>query len=362
MRRQIGSSKLKELILEVYRGEIKEGNAGFLVRCPWHDDHNPSCVVFYKSAIFYCLVCHGDKKKGERGKSPYTGFRALGMAESRARSLFLSPASPSLDLDDLTFNRLPSFDVDKEEPLSLSTITSIKNDKVVSRAPWPLTWGFRDLDADFMASSLFKKRFEPTKVMLKNERFPRLALSIGGAEKYKDTQAPNYLHHEVYLRLASSVQPKSVNSYKLNLDIETRVPTAASLFGLVNNRIPNKCRGVFLVEGPYDGMRLLSHTHTPEVGGNFAVVSILGTPQWANCLNQIKSFLEPTMIKRQIPFILAFDNDEAGAKLTATAIRDLQSLYFPKSLIKILAYPLSVKDPGELAFDLFLQCLRKLGF
>jgi hypothetical protein len=355
VRGKINNSKLKEAILEVYSGPLKESSSGFQICCPFHDDNNPSCMIFYSSGIFSCFVCHGDRQKGHRGVSPYKGFQALGMPEAKARKLFLTPSS-SLDDDNLIFDRLPSFDSDEPAPV-------IKQDKVVSREPWPLRWSFRDLDASFMASAWFKKRFEPTKVVLKGERLPRIAFSVGGAEKYKDTSLSNYMHHEVYLRLSSAVKAKAINSHKLSFDLDINY-TPASLFGLVNNKLPKDCRGVILVEGSYDGLHLLQYLSKMRMHDKLVVISLLGTPQWSNCLKQIQNSLIPIMTKKQIPFILAFDNDKAGVKLTTTAIRDLQSLYFPSHMIKILAYSLSIKDPGEssFTFELFLGCLNNLGF
>lgn len=349
VQKKIEAGKLRNLLLEVYHDVFKEDASGIKIRCPWHKpDNNPSCIVWWGSASFYCMICHGDKQKGHRGMSPYHGFIALGMDEERARKIFLEPTSPS-DIE-LNTSRLPSIDVIEEKP-----VKKILTDKVESRSDWPKYWGFRGLDYSTMIAPWFQDRFEPTKVKLRRERLPRLALNVGGAEKFRKKRT----RHEVYLRVSSAVQPKAANSLGLSLDPD--VKNSASLFGLINNKISAGCRGLILTEGPYDALHLLQHIHRPEVGGGFEVVCLLGTPQWANCLRQIELHLLPQM--NGIPFILAFDNDPAGVKLTRTAMRDLQALcYLSQSRIKKLDYPLTIKDPGEMSLEVFMTCLKELGF
>lgn len=352
-RGKIEPGKLRELLHEVYHGQIKETKVGFQICCPWHDDHNPSCFVFFQSSIFFCMICHGDKKKGQRGANPYRGFLALGMPEARARKLFLEGAEDRK----LDFTPLPSLDAFAPAEIQ----KPILEEKVVSRSEWPSFWGFRDIEYTTMIAPWFKKRFDPGLVKLKKERIPRLALAVGGAEKYKDTNQPFYLRHEVFLRLSSAVKPKAANSVGLSLDIDIVSPPSASLFGLVNNKLTKDCRGLICVEGPYDAIHLLQHIYRPEIGGNFDVICLLGTPQWSNCLKQIQIFIMPELEKRRIPIILAFDNDAAGTKLTTTAIRDLQeTCYLSPSRLKILSYPQAIKDPGDLPFDIFHQSLQQL--
>ena len=107
MVQKIDNVKLQELLLEYYRGPIRNDGSGFRIRCPWHDDHNPSCNVFHGSGKFFCFVCHGDKKKGERGVRPYHAFQALGMPEAKARQLFLQ-GTDTLYSDTIVFGRAPS--------------------------------------------------------------------------------------------------------------------------------------------------------------------------------------------------------------------------------------------------------------
>lgn len=353
VRAKIDPSKLKELLFEVYQDVMKEDASSFVIRCPWHKpDNNPSCVIFFKTAIFYCPVCHGDKQKGKRGVSPYQGFRALGMPEAKAKKLFLDRDSDALAERNLDTTRLPSLDDPVDE--TILPPKRVLEEKVVSRSAWPEYWGFRDIEYETMIAPWFLERFDPTKVTLKRERLPRLALAVGGAKQFKPK---NKVRHEVYLRLSSAVKPKAANSVGLSLDPDLK--NSATLFGLVNNRLSKDCRGIFLVEGPYDAIHLLQHIHNPEVGGGFEVVALLGTPQWGNCLKHLQILL---MGRTDIPIILAFDNDAAGFKLTHTAINDLRSVcYMSTSRLKTLGYPLSVKDPGDLTFDVFLFCLRRLG-
>jgi hypothetical protein len=295
-------------------------------------------------------VCHGDRKKGHKGIPPYKGFMALGMEESRAKAIFLGKGSASDCAPPLNFNRPPSLlDLTAAEETSLKASKQHRSreEKVIKREAWPRNWGFRNLDYTTLISPWFKKRFDPTKVILKKERLPRIAFSIGGAEQYKDVEHPNYLRHEVYLRISSAVKAKAINSVGLNLDIENNDPLPATLFGLVNNKLRKDCCGVILVEGPYDAMSCLQHIH--QLKYKFDVVALLGTPQWSNVLLQLKTFIIPQMTQNNIPFILAFDHDAAGFKLTRTAIKDLQSeCYFPESRIKVLGYPMDTKDLGDI--------------
>ena len=354
---KIDPGKLKEILLEVYHDVIKEDKNGFKIRCPWHKpDNNPSCLVFF-TGIFYCLVCHGDRQKGHRGISPYHGFQALGMPEARAKKLFLAGDAAALSERKLDMTPPPVVeelaDVDslrRKTLLSDEKPTKILEEKVVSRSVWPEYWGFRGIDYVTMIQPWFQERFEPMKVTLKKERLPRLALAVGGAHKLK----PKKLRHEVYLRLSSAVKPKAANSIGLSLDPD--VGNFATLFGLINNKFCAGCRGIILVEGPYDCIHTLQHLYRQEIGGKFEVIALLGTPHWFSVCRQLQK------IVLDLPIILAFDHDPAGLKLTHTAIKDLQSLcYIPRSKIKVLDYPLAIKDPGDLPFESFLLSMQRLA-
>jgi hypothetical protein len=348
---KIANSKLRELLAKHCRGPVNAESAGFQIRCPWHDDRNPSCMVFYGSGAFFCFICHGDKKKGHRGVGPYRGFKALGMPDAEAKRLFLSQEEGG------PFVPLLSPSLPKPE------VKKPKVDQVSSREPWPGRWGFRELTRETMASPWFRNRFDPTKVVLSGERLPRLALAVGGAEAFKDTKAAKYTRHEVYLRLSSAVKKKAVNSTGLTLDTDRK--GHATLFGLVDNRLSKGSRGLILVEGPYDAMLLCQHIRRAEIGGSFDVAALLGTSQWPRVLDILKIRLLPEMEKKGIPLLLAFDNDSAGFKLTKTAITDLTDLNSTCRLtdarLKMLSYPMSVKDPGEMPFDVFVQSLRHAG-
>lgn len=359
MVQKIDNVKLKELLIEYYRGPIRDDGSGFRIRCPWHDDHNPSCNVFYGSGKFFCFVCHGDKKKGERGVRPYHAFQALGMPEAKARQLFLQ-GTGTLYSDTIVFGRAPSLD-DPVLP-TMKFQPKPRVEKVGSRSPWPLYWGFRGLKYATLTAPWFKKRFDPSKVTLVNEKIPRIALAIGGSEAYKDTENTDYLRHEVFLRLSSSVKVKAINSPGLNFDHNIICPRSATLFGLVNNKLSKGSRGLFLVEGPYDALHIYQHIYRPEIGGKFDVVALLGTPQWHKVFDQLRAFLLLEMRKKGIPLILAFDNDMAGRKLIKTAVNDLKcECLIPEERLKILNYPSHFKDPGDLPFQEFYQCLQNLG-
>jgi hypothetical protein len=359
--RKIDNRKLKELLLDYYRGAIKEEGSGFKITCPWHDDRNPSCTVFYGSGSFFCFVCHGDKPKGQRGVGVYRGFKALGMPEVKARQLFIQ-GTGNLQSDTFTIGRAPSLDDPVLPNERYIPPTRPRVEKVKERTAWPADWGFRDLEYTTLIARWFKKRFEPSKVLLANEKIPRIAFAIGGAEAFKDTKNPHYLRHEVYLRISSSTKVKAINSVGLNFDHNVIDPIPATLFGLVNNKLSKGSRGLFLVEGPYDCLHTYQHIYQPEVGGKFDVVALLGTPQWFKVFEQLRAFILPEMARRGIPLILAFDNDAAGHKLTKTAVMDLKSqCYMTDANLKVLNYPVGYKDPGELPFDPFYQYLQKQG-
>lgn len=350
--RKLDTEKLRELLGEYVKGSIKSENAGFKICCPFHSDNNPSCIVFYGSGTFFCFVCHGDLKKGQRGCSAYKGFVALGMPEDKAKRLFLKGGLH----DDLSFSRLPSFDSPQVSKPKVVT------NKVIKRDPWPENWCFRDIDYSTISSPWFQKRFSPEKVVLKKERIPRFSMQVGGHESYKDTTHKNYLRHEVYLRLSTSVKVKAVNSSGLHFDLQGGGYLPATLFGLINNKLTKGCRGVILTEGPYDCIHAYQHIYRPEIGGKFDVIALLGTPQWPNVFEQLQTYIFPQMEKRKIPLILAFDNDKAGRKLTKTAIIDLKTkCYFTDDKVKVLNFPLSVKDIGDIPFEDFHNCLSSLG-
>ena len=346
--------KLKKLLVKYYEGPLIEDSVSFKIRCPWHSpDNNPSCVLFLNSGMFYCHVCHGDQKKGNRGVSAYKGFQSLGMPEHRAREYFIN-VKHSIEFDDLLFGSLP----DINTPTNFNKTYQVHT-KIAQREPWPEDWGFRDLTYNTLTSSWFVDRFEPTKVLLERERLPRINFVVGGADRFKDTTIPNYVRHEVSLRLSSSVKSKAINSKDFNLNIDVQEPAPATLFGLINNRLTQDSRGIILVEGPYDCMHLYQHLYHPAIGGGFDVIALMGTPQWANVLRQIELFLLSEINAKHIPIILAFDNDKAGMKLTKTAINDLKSIYL--SNIQLLGYPLSVKDPGYLSLTATVACVKQLG-
>gem|GEM_PF-6104563 len=364
MVKKIDAKLLHGLLVEFCRGRpVVKNPKGFNICCPWHDDHNPSCTVFYGTGIFCCFVCHGDRKKGKKGIPPVKGFMALGMSETRAKAIFLGQGSSS-DCDaPLSFERPPSLlDLTAVEEFELKKARTHKfrEDKVVKREEWPKYWGFRSIDYSTLISPWFRDRFSPTKVFLKKETLPRIAFAIGGAEEYKDIDHPNYLRHEVYLRLSTSVKAKAINSIGLNLDLDVTDPLPATLFGLINNKLRPNCRGVILVEGPMDAMVCLQHIH--RLNYDLDVIALLGTPQWSNVLMQLKMYIIPQM-KDTVPFILAFDHDAAGSKLTCNAIKDIQSeFYFSETRIKILDYPADKKDPGDVVdANEFSDCIKKLN-
>lgn len=357
----LSKSELKGLLFDYVRdGDVKEEDKAFKIRCPFHEDLNPSCMVFKPAGNFYCFVCHGDSPKGKRGVSAKKGFMALGMSKEKADSYFVSGNRPDTPLRvNRVKDRLPS--LDDFETIKVNEEPRVRYSQVDTREPWPEFWGFRGIHCSMLTEPWFKDRFSPSLVLLKKERYQRLALSIGGSEDFKKTKAKGYMRQEVYLRLSTSIRAKAINTLGLNLDPMKPDPLHATLFGLVDNRIGDGCKGIFLTEGPYDCMNFLSLTHKdPELSDRFECIALLGTPQWGNCRKQIELFLLKTILKKQIPIILAFDNDDAGFKLTKTAITELQEL-IPASLIKVFNYPMKVEDLGELTHPLLLRGLQKAG-
>ncbi len=346
----ISNDKLYSLLQE-YSCSVQPSSKGFKICCPWHDDRNPSCVVFYKTAIFYCFVCHGDQLQGHRGASAYTGFVKLGMSKNRARDIFLLTSSSASNRH-LDFTQLPSLD-------QLQSMGKKHyKEQVVSREAWPADWGFRQVSCNTLSAQWFQDRFSPTQVVLVNERHPRIALAVGGSEEFKNIKEKNYLRQEVHLRLCSAVKSKVINTRGMNLDPDVKEPRHATLFGLINNQLNDNCRGVFLVEGPYDAIHLLQHIYN-KCDGRYEVIALLGTPQFEKCFKQLQSAIIPKIIKRDIPIILAFDNDSAGIKLTKKALLALQNhCYLTSSSLKILQY--NKKDPGELTADDFLSSIASL--
>jgi hypothetical protein len=268
------------------------------------------------------------------------------MDEARARQFFLDGAATEF------VSTTPVPDLTQADcETTIKRAKKILEESVTARESWPIGWAFRDLDDATFQDGWFVDRFEPTKVMLKKERLPRLALKLGGSDALRKRS----IMHEVYLRTSTAVKPKAANSKGLTLNIA--VPTYADLFGLINSKCMRGCKGLFLVEGPYDALRLLQHLNSKEIGGGFEVVAILGTPQWANVMERIPQALGE---RSKTPVILAFDNDGAGKKLTDTALWNLQMRFSKRKIIQ-LEYPETIKDPGDLSFTDFLTAFNSLG-
>lgn len=340
MKHKIDKSTIRDLLRQYGKGPCLAVSKGFQICCPWHDDRNPSCMVFH-SGVFYCMVCHGSR--GEKGVSPHKGFIALGMPQERAKRIFISGTEPNIktsiypSLEDLKIKPKPNPEA-----------------AIKSRDSWPKDWGFRHVHYATIIAPWFQRRFHPTRVTLMGDRLSRIAFVVGGI---KDTDDPKYVKHEVYLRLSTFQEPKVINSKALTFDPNVKDYLPATLFGLIDNRIRRNSRGIFITEGPYDTIHLLQLLMS--AGESYDVIGLLGIPHWANVLKQLEQVIIPKAIEMEIPFILAFDNDDAGRKITKTACADLRRL-LPERLIKRFEYPAAIKDVGDLSFNDFEMAFKSL--
>jgi len=320
--------QIRRLLDKYYQGTVRTNSlGGFVIVCPFHTDHSPSCNI-YPSGVFLCWSCMNDG-----GKSPWEGFKLLGVPESEIRRVWGTQADQ--DDETATHTKIPSLDamLEKEEG------TTEETHGIETEEAWPEGWGFRGVGAAFFQDPWMQELFSPKlvrlwvkrqdKIML--ERWPRLSLRLAGSDQ-----------GDLYLRLSNRQKIKVRNPGGLSLKNPKLMP-----FGLRSWQI-KKVKGLILVEGPYDALRVRDNLRKLRIGEEWEVVALLGTSQWGAFRSVFEKRLLHQMSGKQV--VLMFDMDAAGKSLTSFAKEQLQQIYMlNKKQIRVRDY--DAGDPGDFGLD-----------
>jgi hypothetical protein len=333
---------IERFLTRYYKGGgLERTSDGWLIRCPWHSpDKHPSCNIYANTGIFYCWRC--------KTKTPKEGFLAIGVPENEVNEHFGRNRNRIPDEP----QKLPSLDDIEAEEVDTETAVF----EVVRDDPWPEGWAFRDLSAaafqkghpifDLVKPRLVKLGRMGQNGKRKMEGLPRLALSF-----------PANPELQLYLRLSSLVDHKVVNGFGVGSKFDANtIP-----FGLREWKLPETCKALVLVEGPYDLLRLKHHLWELQLYDRVEVVALLGTHQWRSFFAKFKLHLAQQIMKKDRLLVLAFDGDEPGAEVTVTALQDLSAtnFLFPDSKVKVLNY--FTHDPGELDLEGTKEAFKEIG-
>jgi len=305
-----------------------QGSGHFRLCCPWHDDNDPTCTVFTDRGIFYCFSCHADKAKGQRGVPLEKGLAALGVPPEDIRAIIRTASTKDL-YEAETFNPW----------LAESLEAQPKKKLVISdRRCWPTNWSFRGVRPDFLA------KFDANLATLDHEPLPRLELFL-------PKRGP-----AIYLRLSTTVQPKTWNDY----DLFTK---ATMPFGTLplDWKLPRDAIGIVIVEGAFDALKMAQHIYD-RFGSltKLPVVALLGSPGWPTFFkDKFMTHLLDQFSRISLKVFLALDSDDAGEKMANTILTDLvlKGWYLQRRQVIRIRFPRSVSDPGDLSYDQFLSAL-----
>jgi len=335
-RLRIDAASLGELLRTYAGGEVISSSKGYSICCPFHNDSDPSCTVFYESGVFSCFSCGAIKSLRE-------GLEKLKVPDS-VLSKFETDKDEKEKLDLKPLSIESSLDAPKEKiPGNLAI-------DVLTKEPWIADWGYRAIRAENLSSSVsyIGRVLEPSLVRLSllvrgkthQERFSRLGLKVG--------------EHWVYLRLSTEQKFRVYNSQGLN-----QKNPKQPIFGLQDFKLPKKQAGIILVEGPYDLMRTIQNLEDLKLKEHFTVMSLLGVSHWSSFLSKLELRFLPQL--GDTPLIFAFDNDKAGKSLTASALTDCRhKLLLPRKQLLTLKY--GAPDPGDLDAMGLKQALLDLGY
>lgn len=323
--KQVIDHQRLELALHAYGKQVRlQGNGHFKLCCPWHEDNDPTCILFVDTGIFYCFSCHADKSKGKRGVPLSNGLVKLGVPDKEINAIIRDAAELELlQAEDFS----PAGQLEEEVQEKKLTITD--------RRGWPPNWSFRGIRPDYLA------RFDANLTTINQEPLPRLEL---------------FLPHRgpgIYLRLSSSVQPKTWNDFGL-------FTKAAQPFGTLPTdwKLAKDALGIVLVEGAYDALKLSQHIFD-HFGSDsrLPVVALLGSPGWPTYFKEkFLTFLLPQFCtKPALKVFLALDPDDAGEKMAERILHDLvlDDWFLQRSQVVRILFPRNITDPGELTFEQF---------
>ena len=309
---------MREIVQELlrsYRGPLKQSSKGFTILCPWHQDHQPSCLVWAETGYFSCWVCGT--------KTPQEGFKQLGVPARQIERAFRRQAG------EISLVPLP--------PLGAVAAPVVPTLGVERREPWPAEWQFRAVPGDYLW--FLDPLFAPGLVTLwfdragqrSTEPLPRLSLRLHGLRG---------AGAEVYLRLSSTQEVKAYDSH--GLDLHRLFP-----FGLAGWPLGPEVRALVIVEGPYDLLNLRYLLGRLGAERRVAVVALLGTGHWGAMRHHFEGMLLPQLQRRSIPLVLSLDPDQAGVQLRDRILTEARDrLWLPGLVRTIDTRP--AEDPGAL--------------
>lgn len=268
--------------------EVIEKGKDFLIVCPFHNDHSPSCGVDRWHGYFRCFSC------GASG-----GWNKL------AAALELERIDHSQeDVKTRTSRALERVGVRTKRPQKSRPLVE----------PWTGVW--RGL------SDAFLRDLGAVKVTDLRHSVLRIGLPVR-------TSAGALMGYTCRAIDPEDAEPKYV-PLAANRDAwqDKELPTKSVLF-LIDKAVSLDWDSFFLVEGPYDALRLWY--------GGVAAMAILGAGNWSAEKASMIIGLSPKKV-----FIM-MDNDKSGAAAQGAIIQDL------RSSVRTVGIGLPCKDPGSLS-------------
>jgi len=326
---KISKERLGDVLSRASLGEILHTEKGYKICCPFHQDTNPSAIVFYGSGVFYCLAGCGKKSLPQL-------LNKLGIKIDLAE---LADLGPELGKQIIT-PLLPGESAKQEtKPETLGVITE---------DPWPWEkFGYRAIRPENMVSGYIHKLFQPTLV--------RLWLGKNGKNRQEHYQrlCLHYAKHAVYARLSSEQEVKYYNSPHLSPSDPKLHP-----FGLESFKLPKNVAGLILTEGPYDVLRTIQNLEDLGIREMFPVIGLLGVSHWGSFFKKLKLHLVQQF---DSPILFAFDNDKAGRDLTNLAMLQCsKELLLPDD--RLIAFPFDAQDLGGCDGEMIKKGLLQVGY
>lgn len=270
--------------------QVLQKGKDFLIVCPFHDDHSPSCGVDRWHGYFKCHSC------GASG-----GWNKLAAAldlekVDRTKDTVKVRTSRALERAGVRIKQAP-----KSRPLV---------------EPWSKTKAWRSLNGEFLADLGAVHVIDLLHSVL------RIGLPVR-------TTDGSLLGYTCRALDPENAEPKytPLAANRLSWQ-EKELPTKKVLF-LIDKAVQLDWECFFLVEGPYDALRLWSR--------GVPAIATLGARNWSDTKASMLLSLSPKTI-----FVM-MDNDDTGIDAQATIIRQL------RSSVRTIGMNLPCKDPGALS-------------
>jgi len=269
--------------------EVIEKGKDFLIVCPFHNDHTPSCGVDRWHGYFKCHSC------GESG-----GWNKLANA---------------LDMERIDHSKE---DVKTRTSRALERV-GVRTKRAQKSRPLVEPWGkdaWRALDGDFL------RDLGVVKVVDLKHNVLRIGLPVRNSTGALLGYTCRALEPE-------NAEPKYTPlAADRNAWQDKELPTKSVLF-LIDKAVKLDWDSFFLVEGPYDALRLWY--------GGVPAMATLGAGNWSDEKASMIIGLSPKKV-----FVM-MDNDRAGAEAQASIIHCL------RSSVRTVGIGLPCKDPGSLS-------------